>query len=576
MLLDTEPRQPRLLNPKIDRDLTTICLKSLEKDPKRRYSSALALAEDLERWLKHEPIRAKRSGVFTRARKWVRRNPTTGGILIAASLILIGVGMLALFLNAQAQEHKKTGRSFRDNAKAVLANGRDDPIKDVTALRDLALALNLNRKDTEAASARNLLLRRVWCPPAASEVRYRRDTLLTAAFAPGGSNNEIFAAAGDGQLLFWNARELSTVRSLFEKPKPTEHEVMQPGFASFSPDGQWLFIIPPTLASADTTTKAAAQAPQQQAGTGGPAGSGHEVSKLQIWRWSQQKRTYESAGEDLEFQRLRGSRTMNFAWAPESDRFVLINTRLNEIECAFFQVKGNTFQEFLDRSNELNRMKIVALAFSRRLTTEKQSNSISGYRYRNAIAAVSVDSAVPGAVRKVSFIDEDDLQVIPNALHGQDSIRLTEGFQPDGIAFGPSNDQLTLTSWSGIRILDVRGGTVTSMPPPTFRDQFMRIVVGPGDLATGLVATSLYGRVDVAKATQRQEPAEPVVFGGSVGIAQFSVDGQRLLILSGAIWSVFDRMRLIDVSPLYRPLEAAPEKFEEKPVPPWLADIAAR
>ena len=76
LLLDTEPKQPRLLNPKIDRDLSTICLKCLEKDPKRRYSSALALAEDLERWLRHEPIQARHTGVFARGRKWVRRNPT--------------------------------------------------------------------------------------------------------------------------------------------------------------------------------------------------------------------------------------------------------------------------------------------------------------------------------------------------------------------------------------------------------------------------------------------------------------------------------------------------------------------
>src|SRR5258707_9260205 len=70
LLLDTEPRQPRLWNRKIARDLSTICLKCLEKDPQRRYSSALALAEDLEHWLKHEPIRAKRSGFFTHTRKW--------------------------------------------------------------------------------------------------------------------------------------------------------------------------------------------------------------------------------------------------------------------------------------------------------------------------------------------------------------------------------------------------------------------------------------------------------------------------------------------------------------------------
>src|SRR5213596_1529667 len=91
LLLDTEPRQPRLWNSKIDRDLSTICLKCLEKDPKRRYSSALALAEDLERWLKHEPIQARRTGIFARGKKWVRRNPTSA--VLAASLVALAAAV---------------------------------------------------------------------------------------------------------------------------------------------------------------------------------------------------------------------------------------------------------------------------------------------------------------------------------------------------------------------------------------------------------------------------------------------------------------------------------------------------
>jgi serine/threonine protein kinase len=91
LLLDTEPPQPRLLNPKIDRELSAICLKCLEKDPKRRYSSALALAEDLEHWLKHEPIRAKPSGFFVHGRKWVHRNPAIATLI--ASLVALAAAV---------------------------------------------------------------------------------------------------------------------------------------------------------------------------------------------------------------------------------------------------------------------------------------------------------------------------------------------------------------------------------------------------------------------------------------------------------------------------------------------------
>src|SRR6266567_929136 len=94
LLLETEPRQPRLLNPKVDRDLSTICLKCLEKDPKRRYSSALALAEDLEHWLRHEPIRARRTGVLARGRKWIRRNPAAAALVVMSVLLASAVGVI--------------------------------------------------------------------------------------------------------------------------------------------------------------------------------------------------------------------------------------------------------------------------------------------------------------------------------------------------------------------------------------------------------------------------------------------------------------------------------------------------
>jgi hypothetical protein len=203
-------------------------------------------------------------------------------------------------------------------------------------------------------------------------------------------------------------------------------------------------------------------------------------------------------------------------------------------------------------------MKIVALAFA---------------TYRSGIAAVSLEPV--GPLRKVTLFSfsGDDLQVFP--VNGKQSILLSAGFLPNGIGFGPGNDEITLTSSNSVGILDLRDGKVTPIPPPTFRDQFMRLVVGPGDYATRLVATSLFGRVDIAQGAHRQEPAEPVVFRGSIGIPQFSPDGQRLLILSGGLFNVFDAVRLIDVSQLYRPREAAPEKLEEKPTPRWLADIVS-
>ncbi len=88
MVRSQSPEPPSRLNPRVPRDLEVICRKCLEKEPGRRYASALALSEDLSRWLRGEPIQARPVGPAVRAAMWCRRNPAlaTAAALLAMAL----------------------------------------------------------------------------------------------------------------------------------------------------------------------------------------------------------------------------------------------------------------------------------------------------------------------------------------------------------------------------------------------------------------------------------------------------------------------------------------------------------
>jgi WD40 repeat protein/serine/threonine protein kinase len=88
-VLEREPAPPRSMHAEIDRDLETICLKCLEKEVAKRYGSAEALADDLERWLRGEPIQARRSSMRERVVKWARRRPAVAALLVISVLSLL-------------------------------------------------------------------------------------------------------------------------------------------------------------------------------------------------------------------------------------------------------------------------------------------------------------------------------------------------------------------------------------------------------------------------------------------------------------------------------------------------------
>jgi ABC-type branched-subunit amino acid transport system substrate-binding protein len=114
LVCEAEPTTPRALNPAVEADLETICLKCLEKQPERRYGSALALADDLARFLRGENIQARPIGPALRARRWARRHPLAS--VIGAGLAFIAV---AATLGTVEQERRTRDEVLKTNAKAA-------------------------------------------------------------------------------------------------------------------------------------------------------------------------------------------------------------------------------------------------------------------------------------------------------------------------------------------------------------------------------------------------------------------------------------------------------------------------
>jgi ABC-type phosphate/phosphonate transport system substrate-binding protein/tRNA A-37 threonylcarbamoyl transferase component Bud32 len=120
--IEEDAKPPSTVHAGIDRDLEIICLKCLEKEPGQRYRSALALAEDLERWLRREAIEARPMRFVGRLWRWCRREPAIAGMVVGGLVLMTAIAVLASTLLYREKEKAHRAREGRNrNVKALLA-----------------------------------------------------------------------------------------------------------------------------------------------------------------------------------------------------------------------------------------------------------------------------------------------------------------------------------------------------------------------------------------------------------------------------------------------------------------------
>ncbi len=241
-VINDEPVPPRQLQSKIPRDVETICLKCLRKEPRKRYESAEALADDLERFLDGKPIAARRVGRLERGWRWCRRNPGVAGLTAAVFLSLAAGAAVASWFAVQA----------RDEAQQV----RDEAVKVRRHLYDAQMSrIQLAWEENEREAIGPLLDQQRPDQTDGVDLRgpewhfwlHRKPTpvfIFSSLFWRPSScdtNGRLAAAVGSGQGTVWDLTT-GNVQCTFTTPSP-----LGVTHVAVSPDGRFLAVGGPFL-----------------------------------------------------------------------------------------------------------------------------------------------------------------------------------------------------------------------------------------------------------------------------------------------------------------------------------------
>jgi WD40 repeat protein/tRNA A-37 threonylcarbamoyl transferase component Bud32 len=237
-VVNKEPVSPRLLNPSVPPDLETLCLKCLEKEPPRRYQTSLALAEDLDRFLRNEPIQARPVGHVERLWRWCRRKPLVASLGTATFVLLLAVAVgspIAIYhIN---HERRRAERGELDARQKGYASDMK-LVQQELAQNNLGLVQELLNRyrpkgKSETQDLRGWEWRYLW-HQCQGEERFILGEHTNGATAVGmlADAKTVFSAGGDKSVRLWNLESRRQIGLLAHSERVVG--------AAASPDGRWL------------------------------------------------------------------------------------------------------------------------------------------------------------------------------------------------------------------------------------------------------------------------------------------------------------------------------------------------
>jgi WD40 repeat protein/serine/threonine protein kinase len=229
---DEQPTPPGRLRPGVPRDLATICLKCLRKEPVDRYPSARQLADDLRRWLAGEPVRARPAGPLRRSVKWMRRRPAAAG-LIALSLVTVlgSSGGTLWYAWARArEEHRQRHATYVEQIRQAQQTLEDGDFHGLTEL------MNGLRPPPGGPDLRGFEWHYLWrkYQEAGLWLSGHEEPVSGIAFSSDGQT--LVSSGGEGKVRLWDPHRAALLATLQEHPETVGPIVL-------SPDGKTLAAV---------------------------------------------------------------------------------------------------------------------------------------------------------------------------------------------------------------------------------------------------------------------------------------------------------------------------------------------